>query len=66
MSIDQRRRNFIFQTSPNSRAAVFTKKHRSIPTAVGIKSAAAVHFKLQLSFLTVISVVEQGQWSSVN
>lgn len=55
------RSEFIFQTSPHSLADVFTRKHRSIPIPVGIRRAAAVHFKLPLSFLIVISVVEQGQ-----
>lgn len=34
--------------------------------AVGNKNASAVHFRLPVSFLIVISVVEQGQCISEN
>jgi len=36
-------------------------KQSPMPQAVGIIAAAAVHFRLPVSFLIVISVVEQGQ-----
>ena len=36
--------------------------HKRIPRMVGIRIAAAVHFRLPVSFLMVRQVVEQGQW----
>ena len=43
----------------------FTVAHNKIPARVGSKAARRVHFMLAVSFFTVRSVVEHGQWKSV-
>ena len=50
---------------PKSLEKVLMRKQSVIPTAVGSRNAASVHFKLPVSFFTVSNEVEQGQWKSV-
>lgn len=47
---------------PNAEKARLTITQRRKPSAVGRRMAAAVHFRLPVSFLIVRQVVEQGQW----
>lgn len=42
---------------------MFTAAHRSTPAEVGMRMAAAVHFRLPVSLRMVRQVVEQGQWN---
>ena len=42
------------------------KKQRKIPQRAGIAAAAAVHFRLAVSFFIVRRVVEQGQCIRIN
>ena len=52
--------------APNSAATALTAMQSATPHNVGIKNDAAVHLKLCVSFLIVISVVEHGQWNMEN
>ena len=47
-------------------AAPLTAQHSVKPQMLGTSAAASVHFTLRVSLYTVMSVVEHGQWSSVN